>query len=63
MRRWPILLVFLLTGCSTHCCADFLDTFFPGRLPQAPRYYGGVGPQPSAPPMTAAPAPSPPPPP
>ncbi len=43
MKRTAALALLLLAGCSTHPCADLLDHFAPGRLPQAPRYYGGVG--------------------
>lgn len=45
MSRMPglFLTLTLLTGCSTHPCADFSDRFFPGRLgPNAVQPYGGV---------------------
>ena len=44
MKRRPwILLVCLMTGCSTHPCADFCDFFKPGKLyPNEVTPYGGV---------------------
>lgn len=39
-----ILLVCLLTGCSTHPVADMLDYFAPGKMgPNEVPPYGGVG--------------------
>lgn len=57
MRRLGVLILMLLTGCSTAPVADLLDLVKPGRLPPGP-YRGGVYNQPIVPP--AAPAPFPP---
>jgi hypothetical protein len=58
-------LCLLLTGCGAAPVADVMDCLWPGRLPPAPGYHGGVGAQqqiaaplpPEAPPPAAAPVP------
>jgi hypothetical protein len=42
-RVWPMLVILLAAGCSTHPIADTLDTLRPGRLyPDTRAPYGGV---------------------
>ncbi len=43
MKRIAILMLLLLTGCSTNPVAGFLDWVAPGRPPKGDQYYGGVG--------------------
>jgi hypothetical protein len=45
MKRITVACLLLMTGCSSAPVADFMDHFFPGRLPAAPGYHGGVGAQ------------------
>jgi len=57
MKRAAVLLLLLMTGCSTAPLADTLDFVKPGRLPPGPRqYYGGVGPP--LPPQPGTPTPA-----
>jgi hypothetical protein len=57
MRKLTTLALVLLAGCSTAPVADFMDTFFPGKLsPGTAAPYGGVC-QPQGAPIAPAAAP------